>query len=53
MDALTNQPFHANDILFKIIDPKALEIVANVTEEDFPMLSVGQAAEFFLTRALT
>jgi RND family efflux transporter MFP subunit len=47
MDALTNLPFHANDILFKIIDPNALEIVANVTEEDFPLLSVGQAAEIF------
>jgi len=47
MDAVANQPFHADDILFKIIDPKALEIVANVTEEDYPLLSVGQGAEIF------
>jgi multidrug efflux pump subunit AcrA (membrane-fusion protein) len=47
MDAATNQPFHANDILFKLIDPKALEVIANVTEEDYPLLSVGQIAEIF------
>jgi macrolide-specific efflux system membrane fusion protein len=46
-DATTNQPFHADDVLFKMIDPRALEIVANVTEEDFPLLSVGQDAEIF------
>jgi RND family efflux transporter MFP subunit len=47
MDAVTNQPFHANDLLFKIIDPKVLEVIANVTEEDFPLLNVGQSAEIF------
>jgi membrane fusion protein, macrolide-specific efflux system len=46
-DAVVNQPFHADDVLFKIIDPRALQIVASVTEEDFPLLSVGQAAEIF------
>jgi multidrug efflux pump subunit AcrA (membrane-fusion protein) len=34
-------------ILFKLIDPKALEVIANVTEEDYPLLSVGQIAEIF------
>jgi len=47
VDAVANRPFHIDDILFKIIDPKALEIVANVTEEDYPLLSVGQGAETF------
>jgi len=47
MDAAANQPFHADDILFKIIDPRALQIVASVTEEDFPLLNVGQGAEIF------
>jgi multidrug efflux pump subunit AcrA (membrane-fusion protein) len=47
MEAVANRPFHADNILFKIIAPKALEIVANVTEEDFPLLSVGQGVEIF------
>jgi multidrug efflux pump subunit AcrA (membrane-fusion protein) len=47
VDAVAHQPLHADNVLFKIIDPKALEIVANVTEEDYPLLSVGQGAEVF------
>jgi multidrug efflux pump subunit AcrA (membrane-fusion protein) len=47
VDASANEPFHADDVLFEMIDPRALEIVANVTEEDFPLLSVGQDAEIF------
>jgi RND family efflux transporter MFP subunit len=46
-DAIANRPFHEDDVLFKIIDPKALEIVANVTEEDFPLLSIGQVTDNF------
>jgi RND family efflux transporter MFP subunit len=45
--ALAGLPKKAGDVLFKIIDPKALEIVANVTEEDYPLLSVGLSAEIF------
>ncbi len=44
VDAVANQPYHANDVLFKIIDPKALEVVANVTQEDYPLLKAGQDA---------
>jgi macrolide-specific efflux system membrane fusion protein len=33
--------------LFKVGDPKALEVVANITEEDYPIVSVGQAVELF------
>ncbi len=44
VDAIANQPFHKNDPLFKIIDPKALEVMANVTQEDYPLLKPGQAA---------
>jgi RND family efflux transporter MFP subunit len=47
VDAVAHQPLHADNVLFKIIDPKALEIVANVTEEDYPLLSVGQGTEVF------
>ncbi|MEW6401771.1 MAG: efflux RND transporter periplasmic adaptor subunit [Chloroflexota bacterium] len=46
-EAVINQPYQASKALFKIIDPKALEIAANVTEEDFPLLSLGQEAEIF------
>lgn len=33
--------------LFTVGDPKALEVIANVTEEDYPLLSVGQSVEIF------
>ncbi len=42
VDASTDQVFHENDVLFKIIDPKALEVMANVTQEDYPLLKTGQ-----------
>jgi len=35
------------ETLFTIGDPKALEVKANITEEDFPIVSVGQAAALF------
>ena len=44
VDAAARQPYHADDILFKIIDPKALEVKANVTQEDYPLLKAGQGA---------
>ena len=47
VDAAANRPFHVDDILFKIIDPKALEVEANITEEDFPLVSLGQEVELF------
>ena len=44
VDAVANQPYHANDPLFKIVDPKALEADVNVTQEDYPLLKQGQSA---------
>jgi len=41
------QTYQAETTLFTIGDPKALEVVANVTEEDYPLISVGQRAEVF------
>jgi multidrug efflux pump subunit AcrA (membrane-fusion protein) len=44
VDAVANHLFHANDVLFKVVDPKALEAKANVTQEDYPLLKPGQDA---------
>lgn len=41
------QTYPAETALFKVGDPKALEVVANITEEDYPIVSVGQAVEIF------
>lgn len=38
---------NAEKTLFKVGDPKALEVEANITEEDFPIISVGQEVELF------
>ncbi len=39
--------YQAESTLFTIGDPKALEVKANITEEDFPIVSVGQEVEIF------
>lgn len=39
--------YSAETSLFTIGDPKALEIVANVTEEDYPLLVLGQGVEIY------
>ncbi len=44
VDAVADIPKQAGDALFKIIDPKALEVKANVTQEDYPLLELGQGA---------
>jgi RND family efflux transporter MFP subunit len=41
------QNITADTNLFKIIDPKALEVEANVTEEDYPLLTLGMQAELY------
>ncbi len=41
-NASTDQVFQENDVLFKIIDPTALEVMANVTQEDYPLLKASQ-----------
>jgi len=47
VSAVTGQTFGADDNLFKITDPQALEVKANVTEEDFPLLAPGMLVEMF------
>jgi RND family efflux transporter MFP subunit len=47
VSAEAGQTYQAEAALFTIGDPKALEVIANVTEEDYPLISVGQSAEVF------
>jgi RND family efflux transporter MFP subunit len=47
VSAKGGQTYQAESVLFTIGDPKALEVVANVTEEDYPLLSPGQRVEAF------
>jgi multidrug efflux pump subunit AcrA (membrane-fusion protein) len=47
VNASTDQVFHENDVLFKLIDTKALEVMANVTQEDYPLLVAGQSVEVY------
>ncbi|HLO30930.1 MAG TPA: efflux RND transporter periplasmic adaptor subunit [Anaerolineales bacterium] len=47
VNATTDQMFHENDVLFKIIASKALEVVGNVTQEDYPLLKVGQSVDVY------
>jgi RND family efflux transporter MFP subunit len=41
MDAVTGQTVHAGSELLSFTDPKALEVKANITEEDYPLLTSG------------
>jgi multidrug resistance efflux pump len=45
--AEAGQTYQAEAKLFVIGDPKALEVVANITEEDYPLIAVGQEAEVY------
>ena len=45
--AEAGQTYQAETVLFTIGDPRALEVVANVTEEDYPLISIGQSAEIY------
>jgi len=45
--AETGQTYQAETALFTIGDPKALEVIANVTEEDYPLISTGQSVQVF------
>ncbi len=47
VNAETGVTINAETTLFKVGDPKDLEVKANITEEDFPIVSVGQEAELF------
>jgi len=47
VNAQSGETYPAETALFKIGDPQALEVVANVTEEDYPLLSVDQSVEIY------
>lgn len=47
VSAEAGQTYQAETALFTIGDPKKLEVQANITEEDFPIVSVGQEVELF------
>ena len=45
--AEAGQTYEAEKALFKIGDPKALQALVSVTEEDYPLISVGQRTEVY------
>ncbi|HEV2668334.1 MAG TPA: efflux RND transporter periplasmic adaptor subunit, partial [Blastocatellia bacterium] len=47
VEAVVDLPKMAGDTLFKMIDPKALVMKANVTQEDYPLLKMGQSAQVY------
>jgi HlyD family secretion protein len=47
VDAKAGQTYEAEAKLFTIGDPKALEALVSVTEEDFPLVSIGQKVEMY------
>ena len=47
VNAQSGETYPSETSLFTIGDPKALEVIANVTEEDYPLLTIGQAVEVF------
>jgi RND family efflux transporter MFP subunit len=47
VSAEAGETYQGETTLFTIGDPKALEVIANVTEEDYPLLSTGQNVEIY------
>lgn len=47
VQAQIGETFAADANLFKVADPLALQVKANVTQEDYPLLVPGQAAELY------
>jgi RND family efflux transporter MFP subunit len=47
VSAQSGQTYQAEATIFIIGDPKALEVIANVTEEDYPLLAIGQSVEVY------
>jgi len=47
VSAQVGETYQPETTLFTVGDPEALEVIANVTEEDYPLLTVGQAVEIF------
>jgi len=47
VSAQIGQTYPAETTLFTVGDPRSLEVLANVTEEDYPLVQAGQAVEIF------
>ena len=47
VNAQVGETYPAETTLFTIGDPQALEVIASVTEEDYPLLSRGQLVEIY------
>lgn len=47
VSAEAGQTYDAEAKLFTVGDPKALEALVSVTEEDYPLVSIGQIAEMY------
>jgi RND family efflux transporter MFP subunit len=47
IDATTGQTIHSGSKLLSFTDPKALEVKASITEEDYPLLAPGMEVELF------
>jgi RND family efflux transporter MFP subunit len=47
VEAQIGETYQGETTLFTVGDPKALEVVASVTEEDYPLLSRGQTVELY------
>ena len=47
VNAQVGETYPSETTLFTVGDPKALEVIANVTEEDYPLLSTGQEVEVY------
>ena len=47
IDATTGQTIHAGSKLLSFTDPKALEVKANITEEDYPLLAPGMEVALY------
>ena len=47
VSAQVGETYQGEATLFTMGDPQALEVIANVTEEDYPLLSLGQSVEVF------
>ena len=45
--AQVGETYQAETALFVVGDPKALEVQANITEEDYPIVAIGQAVEIY------
>jgi len=47
VSAQVGETYQAEASLFVVGDPKALEVKANITEEDYPIVAVGQSVEIY------